>query len=216
MDRICFKRAWLLLLACMVVGTTGCSIFATALYVIQGTNTRADYDKLKGKRVAVVCRPVSSLQYRNFSAAKELAKQVSVLLQENVKKIHMIDQREIAEWTDENNWEEYTEIGKALNADVVIGLELEGFSLYDGPTLYHGKSTVKVAVYDMKEGSEPVWEKAPPQIQFPPNSPISTADKPEAQFRRQFVKVVAQRIAYYFYDHDSTVDFASDSTALND
>jgi len=45
---------------------------------------------------------------------------------------------------------------------------------------------------------------------------IPAGEKPEAQFRRQFVGYLARQIAHYFYDHDSTVDFANDSTALLD
>ena len=44
------------------------------------------------------------------------------------------------------------------------------------------------------------------------DSGIPTVDKPEPQFRSQFINVLAEQIGRYFYDHDSTVDFASDST----
>jgi len=216
MDRSRSKPAWLVLLAAMaLVSIAGCNVLATALYVVQGNNTKAEFGKLRGKRVAVVCRPVSSLQYNNFSAAKELSRQVSILLQQHVKNIHTIDQREIAEWADENNWEHYTEIGKAMNADYVVGLDLEQFNLYEeGQSMYRGKASVRISVYDVKGGGDPVYEQPLPQVQYPPNSPVPTIDKPEQEFRRQFVEVLAQQIAHYFYDHDATVDFASDSTVL--
>ena len=58
---------------------------ATAMYVIQGTNTRADFAGLKGKRVAVVCRPVTSLHFRDSSVSRDLAKQVGMLLEKHVR-----------------------------------------------------------------------------------------------------------------------------------
>jgi hypothetical protein len=194
---------------------SGCNLVATAMYIVQGTNTVADFDGLKGKRVAVVCRPVTSLHFRDSSVSRDLAKQVSLLLEKHVPKISLVDQREVSEWADENNWEEYVEIGKALGADLVLGLDLEEFSLYQGQTLYQGKANLKIVVCDVSKGKEPIFERNLPQTLYPPNAAIPAGEKPEAEFRRQFVTVMAQLIARHFYDHDATANFASDSTALN-
>ena len=91
--------------------------------------------------MAVVCRPVTSLHFRDSSVSRDVAKQVGAYLAKHVPKIKLIDQREVFEWADENNWDEYVDIGKALNADMVVGLDLEEFSLYQGQTLYQGKPT---------------------------------------------------------------------------
>jgi hypothetical protein len=219
MNRLRPRSAVIATLATVLVGAlamaSGCSVLATAMYIIEGTNTKADFDELKGKRVAVICRPVTSLHYRDSSASHDLAKQVSVLLQQHVPKIQLIDQREVLEWADENSWDEYPEIGKALDAEMVVGLELEEFSLYQGQTLYQGKANVKVLVYDLAKGTQPVFERHLPQAVYPPNAAIPAGDKPESHFRRQFITHLAQLIGRYFYDHDATVDFASDSTALD-
>lgn len=193
---------------------SGCSLLATAVYILEGTNTRADFSELKGKRVAIVCRPVSSLHFRDSSVSRDLAKQVGTLLEKHVRGIHLVDQRDVFEWADENNWDEYVEIAKAVNAEMVVGLDLEEFSLYQGQTLYQGKANLKILVYDVAKGKDPVFERILPQTVYPPNAAIPAGEKPEPQFRRQFVNHLAQLIARYFYDHDSTVDFASDSTAL--
>jgi len=209
---------WMLALTSALSGLTlssGCNLMATAMYVIQGTSTRADFNGLNGKRVAVVCRPVTSLHFRDSSVSRDLAKQVGILLEKHVPKITLIDQREVFEWADENNWEEYADIGKALNAEMVVGLDLEEFSLYQGQTLYQGKANVKMLVVDVSKGKVPIFERNLPQSIFPPNAAIPAGEKPEAQFRRNFVDHLARQIAQYFYDHDPTVDFASDSTALN-
>jgi hypothetical protein len=219
MDRFRSRPACLMLAlltaASALTIASGCNLVATAMYIVQGTNTHADFDGLKGKRVAVVCRPVTSLHFRDSSVSRDLAKQVGILLQKHVAKITLIDQREVFEWADENNWDEYVEIGKALGADMVIGLDLEEFSLYQGQTLYQGKANLKIVVCDVSKGKDPVFERNLPQTLFPPNAAIPAGEKPEPQFRRQFVDMLAQLIARHFYDHDSTVDFASDSTALN-
>ncbi len=193
---------------------TGCNLMATAMYVVSGQNTAAEFAGLQGKRVAVVCRPVTSLHFRDSSVSRDLAKQVSLLLERNVSKIQLIDQREVFEWADENNWEEYAEIGKAVNADMVVGLDLEEFSLYQGQTLYQGKANIHLLVYDVASSREPAFEKNLPQAIYPPTAPIPASDNQEAHFRRKFVAYLARQIAHHFYAHDSTVDFANDSTAV--
>ena len=41
-------------------------------------------------------------------------------------------------------WEEYVEVGKAMKADMVVGVELEKFSIYQAQTLYQGKANASV------------------------------------------------------------------------
>lgn len=211
--RLCRRMALVSTVSALWIAS-GCSLLPTMMYVVQGINTHAEFDGLRGKRVAVVCRPVSSLHFRDSSVSRDLAKYVGALLQKNVSKIQLIEQREVFEWADENNWEEYVELGKALNAEMVVGLDLEEFSLYEGQTLYQGKANLKIGVYEVAEGKVPVKEWNLPQAVYPPNAAIPAGEKPEAEFRRQFVAQLAKQVAQYFYDHDATTDFASDSTAL--
>jgi hypothetical protein len=217
MDRLRRQTRWLLLALALFGGFTpisGCSMLATGLWMIKGINEKADYPGLAGKRIAVVCRPVSSLQYRNPTVGRDLAKEVGLLIAKNCPKVRVIEQREVSEWADEKGLDEFIEIGKALSADMVVGLDLDDFNLFQGQGLYQGKATMKVAIYDVKGGSAPVFEKSIPQIHFPPNSPIPAGDKPEPEFRAQFVKILAERVSRLFYDHDPTAEFANDSTAL--
>jgi len=219
MDRLP-KRPICLLLALVaavapVMLASGCNLMATAMYVVSGQNTPAEFSGLKGKRVAVVCRPVTSLHFRDSSVSRDLSKQVSVLLSNNVPKIQLIEQAQVFEWADENAWEEYPEIGRALGADYVVGVDLEEFDLYQGQTLYQGQANIRLLVYDVSKGRDPVFEKNLPQAVYPPTAPIPTTDTQETHFRRKFVGYLARQIAHHFYDHDSTVDFANDSTAVS-
>lgn len=218
MDRLLRQTGWLLLALVASGGLTpitGCSMLATGLWVIKGTDDKAEFPGLEGKRVAIVCRPVSSLQYRNPTAARDLAKQVGMLIAKNSPKTHVIEQREVSEWTDEKELDDFIQIGKALNADMVVGIDLDDFNLFQGQGLYQGRATMKVSVYDVRSGSgDTVFEKSIPQIHYPPNSPIPAGDKPEPEFRTQFVKILAEHVSTLFYAHDPTAAFANDSTAL--
>ncbi len=217
MDRIC-RRDWLayvLTTGVTLAPLSGCNIVATTLWMVKGLDTPPEYPGLNGKRIAVVCRPVPTLQYRYPTAARDLAKQVGSLIAKNLPKTQVIDQREVSEWADEKSWDEYIEIGKALHADMVVGMDLDEFDLYQSQGLYQGKATItKLVVYDVKDGRTPVFEKSLPQIHYPPSSPIPSGDKPEPEFRAQFINVLGEHIARFFYRHDPTATFASDSTAL--
>jgi hypothetical protein len=216
MDRLAsstFKSGLGLLVALLVTVTGGCSILPFAAYLIKGISTPAEFNGLKGKKVAVICRPVASLQYQSSSVATELADRVGALLSEHVAKIQVIDQSEVEKWEDENNWEDYVDIGKALQAEIVVGIDLDQFSLMRGQTLYQGEASIDLAVYDMSRGKRPVFQKVLPQQIFPPNAPVPAAEKSLVEFRQQFLKVLAEQVGRHFYDHDSTVDFAIDSVA---
>lgn len=204
----------LLSLSAALVPLAGCTTLATLAYVIRGTNVEAEYSGLKGKRVAVVCRPTGSLQYSRATVAKDLARRVSTLIGENVRKTTMIDPAKIDEWMDEHTWDDYVEIGEALDADVVVAIDLEQFSLFQGQTLYQGKAVVEVTVYDIQDGGKAVYSKSPPQMLYPPNIGIPTSDKLEAQFRNEFLNNAANEIARYFYAHDTRIDFAKDTQAF--
>jgi hypothetical protein len=195
--------------------SSGCrSTLATAMYLFKGTDVEPEYKGLKGKKVAVVCRPPADLNYANSSVGRDLVQQMSKLLAQRVPKIKVVDAQRVNKWCGENTWEEYAEVGKALKADVVVGVELEKFSIYQAQTLYQGKANAMVRVYDCKDGGKVVFEKILPQTIYPPNAVIQTSDMQEAAFRRDFVGVLADQIARHFYSHDQYADVGQDNSAL--
>jgi len=201
---------WLL----VVAPVAGCaSGLFTALYVLRGNDIPAECKKLREKRVAVVCRPVVELEYRNARADQDLADQVATLLRKNVPKIKVIDQRKVSQWIDENQWEEYVQVGKAIGAEMVVGIDLERFNLYKGQSLFQGRAETTLKVYDCKTG-ELVFEKRLPPSVYPPNREVLAWSKQEAEFRREFLRILADQIARHFYDHEPYTDFAMDSMSI--
>lgn len=202
------KRWCEVFLLLALLPAVGCSAMAAAMYVVNGIDMPAEFNGLKEKRVVVVCQPTAMLQYSTTSVSKDLARAVSKRLAANVRKIDVVDQGEVDAWIDENSWEEFSEVGKALDADIVVGIELNHFGLYQGQTLYQGKAVYSLRVYDLTEGTKLVYEKDPPEAVYPPNTAIPTSDKREPEFRRQFVGNLAEQIGRHFYAHDSQADFA--------
>ncbi len=210
----CASLAQFGLLLAAVGLSTGCTggLFTVA-YLINGNNTPAECKLLKEKKVVVVCRSVVELQYRNAHVERDIAEQVSVLLKKNVSKIKIIDQRKVNRLIDEKQLDEFLDIGKALEAEMVVGLELEQFQLYQGQTLYQGRATVEMKVVDCKTG-DIVFKKRLPKV-YPPNRVIATSEKQEYEFRTEFVRVLSDFIARHFYDHDPYADFAQDAQSMD-
>jgi hypothetical protein len=208
--------AMVALVAVALVSSSGCvpQILATGIYLWEGGNVApAECDALKGHRVVVVCRPPSSNEYRHAGAAQRISQGVSELLVKNVKGIDVVNPREVDNWLDESDWGDFSELAKAVHAELVVHVELNDFELFKGKTLYQGNANVTVSVYDMDNRGKLVWSRDLGEILYPLNSAIPAQDKPVQQFEREFVGVVAGAIARNFYRHDPHEAFALDATA---
>jgi len=205
-----------LLLTALVVPTVGClhGVLATGIYLWQGGNVvPAQCEALEDQRVVVVCRPPSSHEYRHAGAARTIGKRVSKMLAANVEGIDVVSPQEVDNWVDEQDWDNFKDLGRAVKATRVVYIELDDFSLYKGATLYQGDADVRISVYDIEDGGNEVWERQVGQILFPRNSGIPAADKSIQVFQRQFVEVVSDQVAQYFYEHDPNASFAMDAVA---
>jgi hypothetical protein len=205
----------LLLVSATLISASGCpALLATGVYLWDGGNlTPAECDALKHHRVVVLCKPPSSNEYRNAGASRAIAQRVSELLVKNVKDIDVVNPREVDKWVDESDWGDFRELAKAVHADKVVHIELEDFELYKGKTLYQGRADVTLSVYDVKNHNRIVWDKHLGEVLYPVNSGIPAQDKPVQQFEREFVDIVANRVATNFYRHDPNEDFAMDAMA---
>ncbi len=203
-------------LSLTLLTTTGCvsGLLATGVYLWQGGNVvPAECEALEDQRVVVVCRPPSSNEYRHAGAARNIGKLVSQKLAANVKNIEIVSHSEVDNWVDEQDWDNYKELGRAVKAERVVYIELDNFDLYKGTTLYQGDAEINVTVYDMASPNQSVWERNIGQILFPRNSGIPSADKPVQQFKRQFEEIVSEQIAIHFYKHNPNAAFALDAVA---
>ncbi len=205
------------LTAMLLVSTTGClqRLLATGAYLLVGPNIEADCSDLEHRRVVVVCRPPASLEYRHAGADRELAKQVGMLLEANVKEIDLVDHQEVEDWIDQKDFrdDDMDELAAEVDAQVVLKLDLESFSLLKGQTLRQGQAEVLLSVYDMEDRGRLIWSKQMDEVLFPANSAVPVQEKSEKSFRRQYLYVLAQQIARHFYDHEPYLDVASDGLA---
>jgi hypothetical protein len=219
MDRLHFSPSqtiMVLLLAMGVTSCTGClhSLLATGIYIWQGGNVvAAECEMLEDQRVVVVCRPPSSYEYRHAGAARSIGKRVSALVGMNVPGIDVVSPREVDNWIDEQDWDNFKDLGRSVKATRVVYIELDHFSLHKGKTLYQGNADINIDVYDMEERGHLVWSRHVGQLLFPKNSGIPAQDKSVQKFQQQFVEIVAEHIAQHFYKHNPDASFAMDAIA---
>ncbi len=204
-----------ILLLAVLAAAGGCtSALATAVWLIKGPNVPAEFAGMREKKVVVVCRPVTSSLYAHPGVAKDVSRKIGRLLAANGRKVTVVDQRKVDEWMDTNTWDDFTEVGKALEADLVLGIDLEEFSIYESQTLFQGKATCGIQVYDCESG-DLVFERYPPQTIYPPNHVVPTSSMQESDFRREFVNVLADQIGRHFYAHDPRDYWAMDSSVIH-
>lgn len=210
------RRSFCFLAALVLLGPLpGCGPIATLAWLIHGPEMiPAEFDGLKGKRVAVVCLDANSLSGPG-GEADAVGKAVSMLLTRQVPDIRMVRQGEVADWLDNHSdaVTDYRDVGRGVKADMVVGIDLLSFNLHEGKTLLKGRAKVGIKVYDMKKGGELVYEAAPKEIGWPENGARHVTEN-EANFRTIFIGMLAERIARDFYAVELATSFGDDARHL--
>ncbi len=209
---------WLLALVIFVLlASQGCTAFTSNLlyWIHGGHKLPAEYSGLAEQRVAIVSVANAST-VGTHSMSRLVERAVAVILNQNVKKIQIVPQEEIADWIDQNDWDQldYREIGRGVAADKVLAIDLDSVRLHEGMTLYKGRADLIVSVYDMNDEGRVVFRKSIPDFTFPRNSARHSTEMSEARFREMFVMVLSQHIAKHFYEYRIEEDFAHDAVGL--
>ncbi|QDT69632.1 hypothetical protein MalM25_25710 [Planctomycetes bacterium MalM25] len=211
------SRTGFVLAAFLLMVSTGCHpglMIATAQYMIDGGDlVDPECEALDEKKVVVFCRPPASHEFRHAGASQMIAKQVSDLLEMNVPKVEVVKQSKVDQWVDENDTDDYEELGRAVGADMVVHIELGHFELFKGKTVYQGNADVTVSTYDMNENAKLVWKSELGEVLFPVHSGIAVQDKAVSQFQKEFVGILSEKVARNYYKHPRHEDFAMDALA---
>ncbi|MGL6226771.1 MAG: hypothetical protein ACRC10_09120 [Thermoguttaceae bacterium] len=195
-------------LIALLISTAGCQAgLFTLAYLWKGRDVDPEYDILKkGEiKVAVVCRTSAMDQYQNETVPRDITRQVAKLIKQNVKnkKLTVIDYRKVEQYLDDcsHNFEDFDEVGDALKADVVIGIELQNFYLQDSPNLLQGRAGWMVKTFDMRK--QDLYAQKVMSVVYPPNVPLPVRDNTSVPaFRMKFVDVISKQIAALYHPHD--------------
>jgi len=203
--------SWLFILAALGI-SVGCSLVPHIAYVAGGTMTAAQYKGLEEARVAVVCVSDGS-SYGAGNESERLARGIAKILQERVPDIDVVRWSEIADWIDRKGWDEidYREVGRGVKADRVVAIDLTGFRVREGGSLFKGHADLIVTVFDMTKGGQEVFRKEITDFTFPSTGPTHATDTNESKFTGQYLRVLAREVAKHFHQYDMIDEYGSTS-----
>jgi hypothetical protein len=210
-------RTGLRVLVCVgllpLAGSVGCSVLYQLAYG-DGQKVKAEYQGLSGKRVAVVCM-MNASSFSDGVTSTDIAESVGAILAKEVDEIDVVPQEDVADWMDENEWDEadFTEIGRGVEADTVVAIEVDAFSLHESTTLLKGRADVTTTVYDMTKDGKKAFRTTDRDFSFPTNHPVPATPNSQRTFRYVFIRELAEQIAKNFYDYNLSEDFARDGAS---
>ena len=193
-------------------------------YLIGGPpSIEPDFDMMTKKSmtakdvtVAVVCYAPLEVKYDFSAIDAELAKYVTYRLVQH--KVKVVNPDQVRAWLDENadNWDEPSEIGRALHVKYVVYIDLESFNLWEEHShdLLRGHAEGLVSVFEIgddgEEGGEKIFTKEITS-RFPLAAPRAATDVSYATFKQQYLSRLSEEIGRLFYEHYNGDDI-SDAT----
>lgn len=200
-----------LLLVAVVTGScTGCNIVVLLGYLISGPpSIEPEFDKQTStslrdddKQIAVICYAPKELKFNEDDIDTTLAKHVAHRLNSNGMTVLSPDR--VQAWLDQNDdWDSPAEVGKALEVDWVISINLEEYSLYEkGVTnLYRGRTNAMVQVFDMSEGNgHEVFSHELVSV-YPIRQPKPTSEISYNRFKLLYLSRLSDEMGRLFYEH---------------
>lgn len=206
------RTACCALVALGAVVQIGCvGLASNLMHVVGADMIPAEYEDLEDKTVAVVTLGDGS-QYSNSSATKELSRRVAAILTKEVDGIRLVREDKVEKYRDINGWDtvDFAEIGMAVGADKVVGIELNNYRLRDGATLYRGRADVIVSVIDAATGTTEFVRNLD-EFTYPTIAGQYSNETTELKFQKLYFTMLSQEIGRTFHPYDMTDRFAQDS-----
>ena len=191
---------------------SGCvQLYANLARAVGADQVPAEFQELEESRLAIVTVTDSS-QYTDDISARLLSRGVAGILGEHLEDLDLVREDKIEQWRDTNGWDQtdFVEIGRGVEADKVLGIELTDLKLRDGATLYRGRCNVNLMVIDVQSG-EVEFNRQIDEFTYPVSAGQYTSETTETRFRKLYLGMLAKQIARHFHRYDKHDLFALDS-----
>lgn len=206
----------LLAVAATVVTTTGCiQEMAQLLYVIKGHKVEPAFPALKEKKVAIVCNS-NATAFGPDALSVTIAKHIGLALVTSEDQITIAAPAKVDEFIEANGgWrEEYAaQLGDAVGADYVIVIEVEDYSIHEGPTLYKGRSEWTASAYDVANDGKIAFSNGPNHFAFPATGRPSLQTS-ERVFESFYLGRLCDRISKQFVTYDKMDSYADEAMMM--
>ena len=143
--------------------------------------------------------------------SKTVARYVSLKFATNIEEVDVVSETEINNWIDTRAWdgENFAALGRGVNADFVLGINMDNYTIREGQTIFKGRADVTVKVIDVATNLE-TFQQGPTLFEYPENG-RPALNTSERKFEAFYLAWLTQRIARTFYKHDGLEDMAEDA-----
>jgi hypothetical protein len=217
------SRRWCLAgLIILTVNALACNPLSVPYFLFYGTDPKLDPkfklssdDHHKGVKV-VILASTTQLETRPelVRADTELSALFAQKLQEECKKNHenvtVATSSKVQRFKDDHpNWQSLSleELGKRLEADYVVDLEIDQLSLYEAGsqnTLFLGKAAISVTVVDVRKADTGSVFEEHYTREFPHSGSVPVNESNPQKFRRDFLGRIAADLTAMFTAYPSS------------
>lgn len=209
-------RLWIVLLLNGILLSIGCSPATLAMFVSPFVDNKLPPElsltaTKKEPTVAIMACFSQRLEDRreilpaDHELAEKLAQHIRLRSQLNKEKIKLLPTSQVRSQQNKlglSKGASPVEVGKQLQADFVIYLEIEAISLYEKKSygdLYRGHADIAISVYDLDkpEGEQKVFDR-PYRCEYPGSHPRDASSLSVIQFRALFLNRMAREISKMF------------------
>ena len=197
----------------MLAGCPAARYMAYLFFGGQEKTVKAEFPGLAGKSVVVVVFCDKRTQYDYPDITLTLAAAIAGELERNVKKIRVIDPRQVVKYQDSNiYWDEMgkTELGRGLGADFVLFVPVEEFNTREtgSQNLYRGRITSQCGLWQVSlpEQKARVWQGETIRVVYPEHDPTGLLQENDRVVRDKTERLFANRLAKKFYDHKVSLE----------
>lgn len=168
----------------------------------------AEFEGLKGKRVAVVVFADERTRYENYLAPLTLSMEVARELEQRVDGAKAVNPQRILRYQRENiDWDaaDKTELGRLFDADYVLFIALVEYSTRElgSVNLYRGRITAEASLWDtdLPEREARVWRESAVGVLFPEKDPVGQLGYSDRQIRAVTERLFAEKLIRKFHKH---------------
>ncbi|TWT89290.1 hypothetical protein [Neorhodopirellula pilleata] len=201
--RTAFLSIGILAGVCLLLTQTGClGLMSNFMHAVGADQIPPECEDLKNSELAIVVMTDQS-QYSDDIAARLLTRKLGGILSQEVKGLELVREDAVQQWRDTHGWDnvDYMELGKGIDAEKLLVIELTNMRLRDGATLYRGRANVRITLYDMKT-EKTLFEKEIDEFTYPVNAGQYTSETTEPKFRKLYLEMLARRISRCFHAYD--------------
>ena len=198
-----------------LVTTTGCiQEMAQLMYVIKGHKVAPAFPGLKEKKVAIVCNS-DAAAFGPDALSVTITKHIGLALATSEDSITIAAPAKVDEYIDANGWHEENaaQLGESVGADYVIVIEVEDYSIHEGPTLYKGRSEWTASAYDVANEGKIAFSNGPNHFAFPETGRPSLQTS-ERVFESFYLSRLCDRISRQFVSYDRMESYADEAIML--